>query len=116
MKADDFAKAEVDLSRMLTITAIIRAKKGQEETMRQALIKVAENVKLNEPDTVGFFISQDASDRCLFATYERFTDKAAMDRHNGSEAVARFFDVAKPILDGGVTLITATEISAKPAP
>jgi quinol monooxygenase YgiN len=116
VKADDFAKAEVDLSRMLTITAIIRAKKGQEETMRQALIKVAENVKLNEPDTVGFFISQDALDRCLFATYERFTDKAAMDRHNGSEAVARFFDVAKPILDGGVTLITATEISAKPAP
>jgi quinol monooxygenase YgiN len=116
VKADDFAKAEVDLSRMLTITAIIRAKKGQEETMRQALIKVAENVKLNEPDTVGFFISQDASDRCLFATYERFTDKAAMDRHNGSEAVARFFDVAKPILDGGVTLITASEISAKPAP
>ena len=47
---------------MLTITAIIRAKKGHEETMRQALIKVAENVKLNEPDTVGFFISQDASD------------------------------------------------------
>jgi quinol monooxygenase YgiN len=116
VKADDFAKAEVDWSHMLTITAIIRAKKGQEETMRQALIKVAENVKLNEPDTVGFFISQDASDRCLFATYERFTDKAAMDRHNGSEAVARFFDVAKPILDGGVTLITATEISAKPAP
>lgn len=38
-----------------------------------------------------------------------------MDRHNGSETVARFFDVAKPILDGGVTLITATEISAKPA-
>ena len=98
---------------MLTITAIIRAKKGHEETMRQALIKVAENVKLNEPDTVGFFISQDASDPV--ATYERFTDKAAMDRHNGSETVARFFDVAKPILDGGVTLITATEISAKPA-
>ena len=49
---------------MLTITAIIRAKKGHEETMRQALIKVAENVKLNEPDTVGFFISQDASDPC----------------------------------------------------
>ena len=116
MKADDFAKAEVDWSHMLTITAIIRAKKGQEETMRQALVKVAENVKLNEPDTVGFFISQDASDPCLFATYERFTDKAAMDRHNGSETVARFFDVAKPILDGGVTLITATEISAKPAP
>jgi hypothetical protein len=36
-----------------------------------------------------------------------------MDRHNASGAVAHFFDVAKPILDGPVTLITATEISAK---
>jgi quinol monooxygenase YgiN len=100
---------------MQTITAIIRTKKGHEATMRQALLKVGENVKLNEPDTVGFFISQDATDPCVFATYERFTDKSAMDRHNGSETVARFFDVAKPILDGAVTLITANEISAKPA-
>jgi quinol monooxygenase YgiN len=101
---------------MLTITAIFRAKKGQEETMRQALLAVAENVKRNEPDTVGFFISQDASDPSIFATYERFRDQAAMDRHNGSDTVVRFFDVAKPILEGSVTLITAIEISAKPAP
>ena len=98
---------------MLTITAIIRAKKGSEAAMRQALVEVAENVRANEPDTVGFFISQDASDPCVFTTYERFTDQAAMDRHNGSETVARFFGIAKPILDGDVTLITATEVFAK---
>jgi quinol monooxygenase YgiN len=98
---------------MLTITAIIRAKKGSEATMRQALIEVAENVLANEPDTVGFFISQDASNPCVFTTYERFIDKAAMDRHNGSKIVVRFFGVAKPILDGDVTLITATEVFAK---
>jgi quinol monooxygenase YgiN len=60
---------------MLTITAIIRAKKGSEAAMRQALVDVAENVRANEPDTVGFFISQDASDPCVFTTYERFTDR-----------------------------------------
>jgi quinol monooxygenase YgiN len=98
---------------MLTITAIIRAKKGSEGAMRQALVEVAENVRANEPDTVGFFISQDASDPCVFTTYERFTDQAAMDRHNGSGAVARFFSKAKPLLDGDVTLITATEVFAK---
>jgi hypothetical protein len=36
-----------------------------------------------------------------------------MDRHNGSDAVGRFFSIAKPILEGDVTLITAREISAK---
>jgi quinol monooxygenase YgiN len=98
---------------MLTITAIIRAKKGSEAAMRQALLDVAAGVRANEPDTIGFFVSQDLSDPCLFTTYERFTDQAAMDRHNNSPGVARFFATAKPILDGEVTLVTATEISAK---
>jgi quinol monooxygenase YgiN len=60
-----------------------------------------------------FFVSQDASDPRVFTTYERFADQAAMDRHNASDAVARFFEIVKPILDGDVTLITAEEISAK---
>lgn len=98
---------------MLTITAVIRAKKGHEDTMRRALLDVAENVRVNEPDTIGFFISQDAADACVFTTYERFADQAAMDAHNNSEVVARFFGIAKPILDGDVVLVTATEVSAK---
>jgi quinol monooxygenase YgiN len=98
---------------MLTITAITRAQKGHEATMRRALLAVADHVRINEPTTVGFFIAQDAADPCVFTTYERFADQAAMDRHNGSDAVARFFATAKPILDGDVTLITAEEIFAK---
>ncbi len=68
---------------MLTITAVIRARQGHEDTLRQALLDVADNVRANEPDTVGFFISRDAKDPCVFTTYERFNDQAAMDRHNG---------------------------------
>ena len=98
---------------MLTITAVIRTKQGHEETMRQGLLEVAENVRENEPDTIGFFISQDPDDPCVFTTYERFTDRAAMDRHNNSDAVARFFSIARPILEGDVTLVTCEEISAK---
>jgi quinol monooxygenase YgiN len=101
---------------MLTITAVIRAKKGHEAGMREALLEVAENVRHNEPNTIGFFISQDAADPCVFTTYERFTDQAAMDAHNNSEVVARFFNIAKPILDGDVVLVTAVEVSAKPDP
>ena len=36
-----------------------------------------------------------------------------MDRHNQSATVAHFFGIAKPILDGPVTLVTAQEISLK---
>ncbi|MGY4570069.1 putative quinol monooxygenase [Bradyrhizobium sp. BEA-2-5] len=99
---------------MLTITAIIRAKKGHEATMRQALLDVVEHVRANEPSTVGYYVSQDAADPCGFATYERYLDQAAMDRHNNSPAVARFFEIAKPILDGEVILVSANEIASKP--
>jgi quinol monooxygenase YgiN len=81
---------------MMTITAIIRAKEGDEATMRRVLLHVADHVRINEPSTVGFFVSQDASDPRVFTTYERFADQAAMDRHNASDAVARFFEIAKP--------------------
>jgi quinol monooxygenase YgiN len=100
-------------SAMLTITAVIRAKKGHEDTMRRALLEVAENVRSNEPNTIGFFVSQDQTNPGVFTTYERFLDQAAMDAHNNSQVVASFFGIAKPILDGDVVLVTGTEISAK---
>ncbi|MCA6109397.1 putative quinol monooxygenase [Bradyrhizobium cenepequi] len=98
---------------MLTITAIIRVKRGHESAMRQALLEVAASVRANEPTTIGYYISQDATDPCVFTTYERYVDRAAMDRHNNSEAVLRFFGVAKPMIDGEVTLVSGTEISTK---
>ncbi len=98
---------------MLTITAVIRAQKGHDSALRAALLEVAENAHANEPETVGFFVSQDLADPCVFTTYERFTNQAAMDRHNNSAVVARFFSIAKPILDGDVTLVTSSELSAK---
>ena len=49
----------------------------------------------------------------MFTTYERYLDRPALDRHNNSEAVARFFGIAKPMIDGEVTLVTGTELSAK---
>lgn len=98
---------------MLTITAIIRTRPGRGDEMRNALLDVATHVRANEPDTVGFFIAEDAAQPHTFTTYERFTDQAAMDRHNGSEVVARFFEIAQPLLDGEVTLLTCNELSAK---
>jgi quinol monooxygenase YgiN len=98
---------------MLTITAVIRTKQGCDQVMRDALLEVAANVRANEPDTIDFFVSQDINDPCVFTTYERFTDQAAMDRHNNSDVVARFFGIAKPILDGDVTLVTSSELFAK---
>ena len=99
---------------MITISAVIRVKPGSEGTMKKALLDVAAHVAANEPETIDFFLSQSVDDPTLFTTYERFANPAAKDRHNGSEAVARFFAIAKPILDGDVVLVTAEEYSEKP--
>jgi quinol monooxygenase YgiN len=98
---------------MLTITAVIRAKNGHERAMREALLEVAAHAHANEPDTVGFFVSQDVADPCVFTTYERFASQAAMDLHNNSAVVSRFFGIAKPILEGDVVLVTCSELAAK---
>ena len=42
---------------MITITAILKTKSGHEKTMKDGLLRVAENVQKSEPETVGFFIS-----------------------------------------------------------
>ncbi len=98
---------------MITITAIIRAKPGQQDALADALKAVARSVAEDEPDTVGFFISQDMDDPMIFTTYERFVSAEAKDAHNGSEAVAAFFAQAHALMHGPTILHTCTEISAK---
>ena len=98
---------------MITITAVIRVKTGCADKMLAALLEVAENVAVNEPGTVGFFISQDAANPHVFTTYERFLDRAAMDTHKQLGCGCAFFGIAKPILEGEAMLVTAVEISKK---
>lgn len=94
---------------MITITAILEVKEGQEEIMRKGLLDVAKNVAENEPNTLSFFISQDLEDTTIFTVYERFKDGESMDTHNNSEVVSKFYETIKPILEKE-TLITANEI------
>lgn len=100
---------------MITITAVIRAKPGQTDALHDALLAVAANVAQNEPETVGFFISQDLDDPSVFTTYERFTSVAAKEAHNGSDTVAWFFDKADALIEGPAILHTCKEVSRKPA-
>ena len=95
---------------MHTLTAIIRAQKGHEATVAAELKKVGDYVRANEPDTIGFYVAQSPEDPCLFTTYERFADKAAMERHNHGPGSQGFFTAAGGLLDGDVTVVIAEEI------
>jgi len=96
---------------MLTISAVIRVKK---RSRRHHAPRFARGRRKTFASTSRarsvFFVSQEQENPSVFTTYERFLDQAAMDAHNDSQVVARFFGIAKPILDGDVILVTSTEI------
>jgi len=96
---------------MITLTAVIRVKPGQEAAMRAALLEVAAYVAANEPGTVGYFVSQSGDRPELFTTYERFADRAALDRHNGSAAVAKAIARLPELLAEPAAIHTANELS-----
>ena len=98
---------------MMSISAILRVKTGHEATLREALLEMIEIVKRDEPGTVEYFISQSVDDPQIFTTYERFVDRAAMDRHNNSVAVAKVIAIATPILADRIVLHSANELAAK---
>ena len=98
---------------MMTITAIIRAKPGQEAVVEQALLRVARHAAVNEPGTIGYFVSRSEEHSALFLTYERFRDRAAMALHNSSAALDEFVAATKDALAGPIEIHTAEELSAK---
>ncbi len=95
---------------MQTLTAILRARKGEEAKVRAELLKVGVYARDHEPGTIAFHVAQDPDDPCLFTTYEQFTDKAAMERHNDGAGSQGFFAAAGALLEGDVTVVTAEEI------
>ncbi len=98
---------------MLTITAVIRAKAGQEPVVERALRAVIAAVKAGEPGTLAYVVSQDKDDGAVFTTFERFRDEAAMTLHNESQAVADFVAATRDSLAGPVVLHACRELDAK---
>lgn len=88
---------------MFSITAVLQAKPGEEAKLLAALLDIAVHIRASEPGTLGLHVSRDLDDSMVFTTYERFANRAAMDAHNGSDAVARFFHVTRLTLDGPLT-------------
>lgn len=98
---------------MFTLTAILRAKPGHEDSVKAALRDVGAYVRTHEPDTVSFFVAQSADDPCVFVTHERFADQAAMERHNNGAGSQGFFAAAGHLLDGPATVVTGPEVFAR---
>lgn len=98
---------------MISLSAIVPAKPGSEAALKAALMDMAAYVRDNEPGTVDYYVSQGIERPQIFTTYERFTDQAALEAHNGSDAMAKFFEIVQPLLDGEVLVFIGNEISTR---
>jgi quinol monooxygenase YgiN len=81
--------------------------------VRDALLSVIKTVRETEQQTVGYFFTQSADDPCVYTTFERFADRVAMDKHNASEAVARFVRDVGSHFDGDIVIHVGEEIAFK---
>ena len=95
---------------MYTVTAIIRAHKGSEALVYAQLLKVGAYAQEYEPATIGYYVAQDLEEPCVFTTYERYIDKAAMEMHNIGAGTQEFFVATSNHLDGEVIIVAAKEI------
>lgn len=100
---------------MLVQTAFIKCPPDSADRVAAALAEVVADVSANEPETTDYVVlrSDTEGTDTLFTTIETFTDRAAMDRHNASPAVARFLDVAGPLLSQPVAITLSTQIASK---
>ena len=94
---------------MISIVAVIRVKPEHTDAMADALAAVVAHVEANEPGTIEYLVSRSEADPGLFFTYERYENRAAMDLHNNSEAVATWVETAGPMLDGDVEVHICAE-------
>lgn len=98
---------------MYSLSAILKAKPGQEHILQRALHDIVAFVETNEPGTIEYYVAQDTSDPTIYTTYERYISQAAMDAHNNSAECAEFYRVVNPVLAEKVILIKAREQVAK---
>lgn len=98
---------------MIVLTAIIESTPEGAETMAEALRDVVAHVRAEEPETIGYHVARDPETPTVFTTFERYTTREAMERHNASPAVARFFEIAKPLLAKEPVIVVGEEFARK---
>ena len=77
--AEGVAKSEMPKEGFI-LTAIVKAKPGQEEAVKEVLLELVEPTR-KEPGCLGYNLHQSKSDKAQFMFYEQWASKEALDAH-----------------------------------
>jgi quinol monooxygenase YgiN len=92
------------------LTAIVRSKPGNSETMKAFLLElVSESIK--EPACIQYDLHQSADDENMFIFHEIWKGEDGLDIHNGQPHIKRFGEHVAEIIDGPVVIYKTNKIS-----
>ena len=94
----------------LTVLALIRAKEGMEETVRQELLSLV-NPTRSEPGCINYDLHQALDDRSLFVFYENWKSKEELERHLGMPYLMAFLEKGGNFLEKPVEILLLEMIS-----
>jgi quinol monooxygenase YgiN len=100
--AEGVAKSEMPKEGIL-LTAMIKAKGGQEEAVKEVLLSLVEPTR-KEPGCLCYNLHQSKSDKTQFMFYEQWASKAALDAHGQTPHMKALGEKLKGRTEkGGVT-------------
>ncbi|HOJ15501.1 MAG TPA: putative quinol monooxygenase [Deltaproteobacteria bacterium] len=95
---------------MITVIATMRAKKGAEAEVEDALREMTGKVA-GEEGTLEYVLHRSVKDPCLFVMYERYRDKDALASHSSSPHFLKLLERIGPAIDGQPSIEILGEIA-----
>jgi quinol monooxygenase YgiN len=83
----------------MVVVAKLKAKKGEEAKMEEALRGMVTKVA-QEEGTLTYTLHRDQQDPCVFMLYEKYQDAAALKAHSSTHYFKELFKTLEPMLDG----------------
>ncbi len=70
---------------MIAVTALLKAKRGEEAQLERILRELAQKVRGAEPGCLLYRVARSQHDRQLYLVIERYIDEEALAAHTNSE-------------------------------
>jgi quinol monooxygenase YgiN len=70
---------------VIAVTALLKAKRGEEDQLERVLRELAQKVRGTEPGCLLYQVARSQHDRQLYVVIERYSDEEAMAAHANSE-------------------------------
>jgi quinol monooxygenase YgiN len=94
----------------MVVVAKLKAVKGKEDEMKDALLAIIPEVK-EEEGTLVYTLHKDQNDPCMFLFYEKYKDTDALVAHSSTPHFKTLFKTIKPLLEGNPEIVMYNELA-----